>query len=418
MNVDKNNANKNSNSELVNIFEYIYAMNMADEIITPIEKKKVVKKIKSKDSKIISKATNKANITIKKDASKPQNKSKIEKPQKNYPSVTLEKCLNIALKIKELNGGNPWTPKEVSQAINVKGTMDFFYTTSSSRDFGLTVGTSSAKQIELTEFGRAIVYAPNPDVERNNKIQAFLNIPIFKNVLEYYKGSMLPEMKYLSNTLEHQFKLSPDFHEEFSRVFNENCRYLGITTGENLTGKLSNTSNGVSRFTPTTIVVGETKKGKLKAFVIMPFVERDNKRPLGFFKEVLDSLLIPAGIDADFTIETANKQGSDVIQSTIINDLLEADLVIADLTDHNPNVLFELGVRMAADKPVALIKSKDTGRIFDVDNMLRVYEYNPNLWKSTIEKDVPELKEHFRAAWDNRDSEMSYMKILRREAQK
>lgn len=346
-------------------------------------------------------------------ASVQNQKNKISKPQKNYPPVTLEKCLEIAIKIKDLNGGNPWTPKEISQAINVKGTMEFFYTTSSSRDFGITVGTSSAKQIALTDFGREIVYAPNPEVERTKKIQAFLNIGIFKSVLEYYKGSTLPEMKYLSNTLQQQFKLPPEFHEEFSRVFNENCRYLGVTTGESISGaSLKNQLN------PPTVVVGETKKGKLKAFVIMPFVERDNKRPPGFFKEVLDSLLIPAGIDADFTIETANKQGSDVIQSTIINDLLEADLVIADLTDHNPNVLFELGVRMAADKPVALIKSKDTGRIFDIDNMLRVYEYNPNLWKSTIEKDVPELKEHFKAAWDNRDSELSYMKILRREAQK
>ncbi|PWT72120.1 MAG: hypothetical protein C5B59_16580 [Bacteroidetes bacterium] len=164
-------------------------------------------------------------------------------------------------------------------------------------------------------------------------------------------------------------------------------------------------------------MVGETKKGtkgKLKAFVIMPFVEKYDSRSPGFFKEVLDSLIIPAGIEAEFTVETANKQGSDVIQSTIINDLLEADLVIADLTDHNPNVLFELGVRMAADKPVALIKSKDTGRIFDIDNMLRVYEYNQNLWKSTIELDVPSLTDHFKAAWENRNSEQTYMKILRR----
>ncbi len=119
-------------------------------------------------------------------------------------------------------------------------------------------------------------------------------------------------------------------------------------------------------------------------------------------------------MDAGFTVETANKQGSDVIHSTIVNDLLEADLVIADLTDHNPNVLFELGMRMHADLPVALIKSKDTGKIFDVDNMLRVYEYNPNLWKSTIETDVKELIDHFKAAWDNRASEQTYMKILRR----
>src|ERR1700744_5562856 len=50
-------------------------------------------------------------------------KKKVEKPQKTYPPVTLEKCLEIALKIKELNGGNPWTPKEVSNAINGRGTM-------------------------------------------------------------------------------------------------------------------------------------------------------------------------------------------------------------------------------------------------------------------------------------------------------
>jgi hypothetical protein len=169
------------------------------------------------------------------------------------------------------------------------------------------------------------------------------------------------------------------------------------------------------------MVVGETKKGtkgNLRAFVIMPFTEKNDKRSLGFFKEVLDSLIIPAGIEAGFTVETANKQGSDVIQSTIINDLLEADLVIADLTDHNPNVLFELGLRMSADLPVALIKSKDTGKIFDVDNMLRVYEYDQNLWKSTIEKDGPSLKEHFNAAWSNKNSEQTYMKILRRDALK
>jgi hypothetical protein len=118
-------------------------------------------------------------------------------------------------------------------------------------------------------------------------------------------------------------------------------------------------------------------------------------------------------VEAGFRIETANRQGSDLIQSTIINDLIDADLVIADLTDHNPNVLFELGIRMAHDKPVALIKCSGTGRIFDVDNMLRVYEYNANLWRTTVEKDLLELRTHIKASWENRDRERSYMKILR-----
>lgn len=341
---------------------------------------------------------------------------KAAKPKRTYPNVSLQDCLIIAQKIKELNGGNTWDSKDVRNAIEIRDTSKAYYYSASSRDFGITFGTSQGKDISLTELGRDIVYAPNQIEERKKKIEAFLNIPIFKNVLDYYKGSSLPEMKYLSNTLENQFKLAPEYHEEFSQLFSENCKYIGIKNGNPLE-EISTEDNA----TPSTIIVGETKKGtkgKLKAFVIMPFVERDEKRPNGFFKEVLDSLIIPAGIEAGFTVETANKQGSDVIQSTIINDLLEADIVIADLTDHNPNVLFELGVRMAVDKPVALIKTTDTGRIFDVDNMLRVKEYSQNLWKSTIEKDLPELTNHFKAAWENKGSDQTYMKILRKQATK
>lgn len=342
------------------------------------------------------------------------------KVSRTYPSISLEKCLVIAQKIKELNGGNAWSPKEVAKAIKVGDTNKFYYYGSASRDFGITIGTRDTKEISLTDFGRQLVYAPNPETEKAKKIEAFLKIPIFKDVLDYYKGNNLPEMKYLSNTLEDKFKLHPDFHDEFSKIFSENCKDLGITTGNPLDALSFGGKKGTGLYSPT-VIVGETRKGtkgKLKAFVIMPFSEKYDRRPNGFFQEVLDSLIIPAGIEAEFTVETANKQGSDVIQSTIINDLLEADLVIADLTDHNPNVLFELGLRMAADLPVALIKSKDTGKIFDVDNMLRVYEYNQNLWKSTIEKDVPSLTEHFKAAWENRDSEQTYMKILRRVASK
>ncbi|HXJ93342.1 MAG TPA: hypothetical protein VMT20_10740 [Terriglobia bacterium] len=73
----------------------------------------------------------------------------------------------------------------------------------------------------------------------------------------------------------------------------------------------------------------------MTAFVILPFVERDAKHPRGFFLEVLRSLITPAAAakECGFTVKTANRQGSDMIQSTIVNDLIEADLVIADLTD-------------------------------------------------------------------------------------
>lgn len=68
---------------------------------------------------------------------------------------------------------------------------------------------------------------------------------------------------------------------------------------------------------------------------------------------------------------------------------------------------------MAEDKPVVLIKAQGTGPLFDVDNMLRVFEYSPNLWQTTVEKDMPNLRDFIKGSWDNRESEKSYMKILR-----
>jgi hypothetical protein len=122
-----------------------------------------------------------------------------------------------------------------------------------------------------TDLGRSIVYAPDPETEGKKKIEAFLSIDLFKRVLEHYKGSELPEMKYLGNTLENVFKLQPSFHEEFSKVFRENTQELGITSGAAVT---STEGSGAQ---PSTVVVGLPKggdKNKPKAFVIMPFIEK------------------------------------------------------------------------------------------------------------------------------------------------
>ena len=145
----------------------------------------------------------------------------------------------------------------------------------------------------------------------------------------------------------------------------------------------------------------------------MPFVEKGQQlRPTGFFDEVLKSLITPAGNAAGFGVITARREDSDIIHHTIINQLLHAELVVADLTDHNPNVLFELGIRLAKEKPVVLIKSKDTGAIFDVDNMMRVYPYDQNLWTTTVEADVKGLTDRINGTWENRSTAVSYMQIL------
>ena len=176
------------------------------------------------------------------------------------------------------------------------------------------------------------MFAPNATVEAELKLRAFLNIDVFKRVLEYYKGSNLPDMKYLGNTLQKEFNLAPETHEDFSRIFRENCKYLGITSGVPIAvGDSTQTDSATT--TPGTVTLAEAAgTSKLTAFVIMPFVEREQKHAPGFFLEVLRSLITPAAKESKFTVKTANRQGSDLIQSTIVNDLMEADLVIVDLS--------------------------------------------------------------------------------------
>jgi hypothetical protein len=295
-------------------------------------------------------------------------------------------------------------------------TPGFFYLAAASRDFGLTEGSRDSELISLTEAGRDVVYAPSKDEENAALKTALLKVEIFRKVLEYYKGSNLPEMQYLGNTLVRDFDLDPAFHEEFSKLFRENCTFLNIGSG--FSGpdksKLAHGSTPSAARDHSTVVLAEPdEKTGLKCFAIMPFRERESARSAGFFDEVLRALIAPAGRDAGFEVLTANREGSDVIHATIVNQLLDADLVVADLTENNPNVLFELGLRIAEDKPIALIRSKGTAAIFDVDNMLRVYEYDPNLWVSTIDHDRPRLTAHIKAAWDHKDSNQTFMKILR-----
>jgi hypothetical protein len=340
-----------------------------------------------------------------------------------FPRVTLEDALKVATAIKDKNGGNPYASEDVAAALKVGARGGrFFYLTAGARDYGLTTGTRDSEKISLTELGRLAVYPATPAEALEAKRTAFLSIDVFRRVLEHYKGINLPETEYLANTLTKEFNLQPAVHDEFVKLFQKNCKYLDISTwqGEtSLRGGRSERTSVSGTNSPAVVTLGQSKKETSQlCFVVMPFTEREAKHPEGFFDEVLRSLIVPAATEAGFTVRSALRKGSDVIQQTIVNDLLQADLVVADLTEHNPNVMFELGVRMMQDRPVALIRAKGTGGIFDVDNMLRVYDYDPNLWPSTIEKDLPGLRDHIAGSWDSRDSENTYMKLLRPPAGK
>src|SRR5262245_51569427 len=54
-----------------------------------------------------------------------------------------------------------------------------------------------------------------------------------------------------------------------------------------------------------------------------------------------------------------------VIQKRIIQNLYDNPIAVVDVSAKNPNVMFELGMRLAFDKPTIIVKDDKTAYSFD-----------------------------------------------------
>ena len=327
---------------------------------------------------------------------------------KPFPSYSIEEAIKVAFAIAENNAGNPWGSKQVAEAIGIgQKSSNFQYLVAASRDYGFTTGTNRSKTIELTTLGRKVVFPVDVVQESTAYKKAFENIDLFKKVFEYYKRGGIPEKKFFCNTLQEHFDLIPDFHDEFIDVYRKNLTFIQKKTAECPSIPKENLEQTAVDENEESDVVPSAIRS---LFVIMPFSEKTGVYPEGYFDEVFNSLIVPAASQAGYNAQTANQQGSDIIHKTIVSNIYNAEMILADLTEHNPNVLFELGLAIAFKKKVAIIRAKGTKAIFDVDNSMRVLDYNPNLWKSTLDMDVEKLAKHIEVTANS--NETSYLDIF------
>lgn len=98
---------------------------------------------------------------------------------------------------------------------------------------------------------------------------------------------------------------------------------------------------------------------KKRCFVIMPFSETKHHNQ-EYWTRHFESYLKPL-IERNKNLEAFRSEplrGN--IASQIITDLVHSDIIVADLTDHNPNVLWELGVRQSYKHCTITIAEKNT----------------------------------------------------------
>jgi hypothetical protein len=113
----------------------------------------------------------------------------------------------------------------------------------------------------------------------------------------------------------------------------------------------------------------------------------------GHFNRVYDDIIKPAVEETEFkTVRADEVKETNFIHLDILKKLIDAPIAICDLSSRNPNVLFELGIRQAFDKPTVLIQEKGTPKIFDI-GPLRYLEYSKNMKYHEVLKTQSELKE-------------------------
>ncbi len=137
-------------------------------------------------------------------------------------------------------------------------------------------------------------------------------------------------------------------------------------------------------------------------FVIMPIADHP-EYPAGHFMRVYEYIIKPACIKAGFVPHRADDaQHTHVIMMNILQRILDADLAICDLSSKNPNVMYELGVRQAFDKPVTLIKDEKTDRVFDL-GMLSDVEYKSGLRIDDVEQAIEAIAVRLRNTYEKKD---------------
>jgi hypothetical protein len=113
------------------------------------------------------------------------------------------------------------------------------------------------------------------------------------------------------------------------------------------------------------------------------------------------SILEEAIQDAGYTPRLVSLSDKvSIIHQSIVTNLYEDEIVVCDVSCRNGNVMFELGLRLAFDKPVIIVKDDKTDYLFDtgpIEHMIypRTLRFGQiNKFKSDLTKKIKATTEY------------------------
>jgi hypothetical protein len=308
--------------------------------------------------------------------------------QADYPRHALKKALRIPRAILEQNAGHACTAKESAEYCKVGFAGPYQVELSSATKYGY-LDRSVPGKVAVTPLARRILRPTSPSDELSALRTAFLKAPQFGALYKHFRGENIPDEPFLSNTLTDTFHVPAEKVPEFKTIFSESLddaklvekrgdsvRILDVSEGEGVTVDSAKAVREQGKTTP---------QQADSCFVMMPFGD-----PIGtYYKKLYEPAIEKAGlrpIRADDDIFTVGK-----IIDQVLAGIATAKVLLAELTGRNPNVLYELGIAHALQKPVVLVASNEADVPFDIRHRRVIYyDRDDPFWGDKLIKKVAE----------------------------
>lgn len=126
-------------------------------------------------------------------------------------------------------------------------------------------------------------------------------------------------------------------------------------------------------------------------------------------KQILTEGIEAAGFKANLV---SSSDDSGIIQKRIVQNLYENPVVVCDVSGKNPNVMFELGMRLAFDKPTIIVKDDKTTYSFDT-GVIEHVEYPRDLRFGKIVEFKRVLEQKIKSTYSKSKNNAEYTTFLK-----
>lgn len=160
----------------------------------------------------------------------------------------------------------------------------------------------------------------------------------------------------------------------------------------------------------TTTSPVETPK-KPTCGLVMPISGLDSCSPEHWeeVRAILSEAIEAAGFEPHMV---SDSEDSGIIQKRIIQNLYENPIIVCDVSGKNPNVMFELGIRLAFDKPTIIVKDDKTSYSFDTAPIEHL-EYPRDLRFAKIVEFKEDLTDKVQGTYQKSTKDKNYTTFLK-----